>query len=291
MGNSESADLAEAPELDPILSNSVSLNRLIDSDVINNIFNWNFTTERALSAKKELNNNDDKKKSAYLEETDEFVHLINNSYGREIIANALKRGIPNSYALLSILSTRSELFKRVALSTRKELEIISNSESSEKTSKTRKSANQENPSQIALSLDIRCELMNGIDLNASKYTQSLANVLLKLGPRSLQVGATSQIKNIETFIQNARRQELISKEEYVNAFIALGVASGRIRYFLDASYELLDGVRKKKKKLKNNENIQKDNKQSNDKQRKKEADQIIIEIHLIIQTIQSIVYC
>ncbi|KAA6357552.1 MAG: hypothetical protein EZS28_046921, partial [Streblomastix strix] len=112
--------------------------------MIDNIFNWNFTTERVQCAKKELNSSDYKKKLAYSEYQNEFIHLINNSYGRESIVNALKRGILNTQALLHILSARSEHFKRVALSTRKELEIISNSESSEKTSKTRKSANQEN---------------------------------------------------------------------------------------------------------------------------------------------------
>ncbi|KAA6401281.1 MAG: hypothetical protein EZS28_003188, partial [Streblomastix strix] len=270
MQNSDSADLAKDQELEYILSNKVSLNRLNFSNVIDSIFNWNYTTERALNVKKELNSSDDKKKSAHSEEIDNFIHLINNSCGRESIVNALKRWIPNSYALLHMLSARSELFKRVAICTRKELEIISSSEGKEKITKVKLNQNEENPSQIALQLDIRYELMSGIDLNASKYIQSLVSVLLKLGPRQLQVGATSQLKNIESFIKNARRQELISKEEYVNAFIALGVASGRIRYFLNTSYELLDGMRKKKK-LKNKDNIQKDN----DDQRKKQIKSLL----------------
>ncbi|KAA6356872.1 MAG: hypothetical protein EZS28_047602, partial [Streblomastix strix] len=109
-----------------------------------------------------------------------------------------------------------------------------------------KKIRKDEQSRISAGIDIRSELQQRMRLNARRVDQnsikSLVDILLKLGPQSLQVGASSSLETIENIIYDLSKEGQLTLYDRVNTLLALGISTGRARYILGASYDLLCGT-------------------------------------------------
>ncbi|KAA6401319.1 MAG: hypothetical protein EZS28_003152, partial [Streblomastix strix] len=221
----------------------------LGASVIDNIFDWDYANERVITSDKPMIDLD--KKTGRAEEFEEYSHLIGSSRGREYFNNALNSSIPTAQALLRMISSRSELLKRISFSTRKELE--SEAEVSTKIKKDeRVTIHSEIPSTISVALNFCCGLTRGMCINtpqaASVCVGQLANIMLQLGPRSLSQNTNAAFDTIESLIRDLGRIKIIDKEDQANTLLTMGLTTGRIRYLLGSAFELLQLKRKKIKK-------------------------------------------